>query len=90
MNCMLAWTFFGVSILTSITIVVALMVMNLYGKSKTSLLEIAICVIRSIHFHKPRYLVLKHIDLHQSLLILVQLGGLREMLGKLNQVKYLI
>ena len=54
------------------------MLMNLYVKSKTSVMATVICGIKNIHFLLPRFLVLLHVESHQSLLVLVQqsvLGG---------------
>ena len=65
--------FFGVSMLTSIIIMLSVMVMKISGKSKTSATVIVICGIISIHYREPMLLVLYHVELHQRLLLLVLL-----------------
>ena len=64
--------FWTLSTLNLITRLVHLMLMNLYGKSKTLVMATVICGIKNIHFLSPRFLVLLHVESHQRFLVLVQ------------------
>ena len=48
------------------------MVINLYGKAKTSEMVTVVCGIKNIHFLAPRFLVLLLVESHQRFLELVQ------------------
>ena len=63
---------FGLSTLNSITRLVHMMLMNLYGKSKTLVMATVICGIKNIHFLSPRILVLLHVESNQRFLVLAQ------------------
>ena len=63
---------FGLSKLTLITIMVHLMGINVYGKSKTSYMVTVLCGIKNINFLAPKFLVLLHVESHQRFLVLVQ------------------
>ena len=52
--------------------IVHMMLMNLYGKAKTLVMEKVICGIKNIHFLSPRLLVLLHVESYQRFLVLVQ------------------
>ena len=54
-------TYFVLSTLTLIKIMVHLMGMNLYEKAKTSEMVTVICIITNIHFLAPRLLVLLNV-----------------------------
>ena len=73
MHCILNFTCFGITKLTSITRTVHLMEMNLSGKARTLEMVIAICGIINIYFLSTRFLVLYHVELHEMFLVLVQL-----------------
>ena len=68
MKQILLKTYFGLSTLTLITIVVDLMVMNLSGKAKKIEMVIFTCSIKNIHFLSPMFLVLQHVDLHKKII----------------------
>ena len=53
--------FFGLSTLHSITRLVHMMLMNLYGKAKTLVMATVICGIKNIHFLSPRFRVWLHV-----------------------------
>ena len=82
--------YFGLSKLNLITIMVTLMGMNLYGKSKTSEMVKVMCGIKNIHFFVPEFLVLLHVESHKRLLELVQQRVLGVTQIKLNMGKDLL
>ena len=64
------------------------MLINLYGKSKTSEMATVICDIKNIRFLSPRFLVFLYVEPHQRLLVLVQQRVLGVTQRQLNLVKY--
>ena len=83
-------TYFGLSTLNFITILVNLMLKNLYGKENTSEMVTVICSIKNSHFLAPRFLVLLHADSHQRIFVLVHQSVLGVNQKQLNLVKYLL
>ena len=72
MKWLLLKTHFGLGTLDLITRMVHFMVMNLFGKAKTSEMVTVICGIKNIHFLVLMFLVFNNVESYKRFLLLVQ------------------